>query len=30
MAYGNFKDIQRRMDSGKVLPDKAFVIAKNP
>ena len=30
MAYGDFKDLQRRTDSDKVLRDKAFNIAKNP
>ena len=30
MAYGDFKDIKRRMASDKILRDKAFNIAKNP
>ena len=30
MTYGNFKDLQRRTASDKVLRDKAFHIAKNP
>ena len=30
MAYGDFKDLKRRMQSDKVLKDKAFVIANNP
>ena len=30
MAYGDFKDIVRRIASDKVLRDKAFNIAKNP
>ena len=30
MAYGDFKDLKRRTDSGKTLRDKAFNIAKNP
>ena len=30
MAYGNFKDIEKRTASDKVLSDKAFNIAKNP
>ena len=30
MAYGCFKDLTRRIASGKVLRDKAFNIAKNP
>ena len=29
-AYGDFKDIKRRMASDKILRDKAFNIAKNP
>ena len=29
MAYGDFKDLTRRIDSGKLLRDKAFNIAKN-
>ena len=29
MTYGNFKDLQRRTASDKVLRDKAFHIAKN-
>ena len=30
MAYGDFKDLTRRIASGKILRDKAFNIAKNP
>ena len=30
MAYGEFKDLARRMASDEVLRDKAFNIAKNP
>ena len=30
MAYGDFKDLQRRAFSDKVLRDKAFNISKNP
>ena len=30
MAYGNFKDIDRRTASDKSLTDRAFNIAKNP
>ena len=30
MAYGDFKDLPRRIASDKVLCDKAFNIAKNP
>ena len=30
MAYGDFKDLQRRAASDKILRDKAFNIAKNP
>ena len=30
MAYGDFKDLTRRTVSDKILPDKAFNIAKNP
>ena len=30
MAYGDFKDLTRRTASGKILPDKAFNVAKNP
>ena len=30
MAYGDFKDFNRRTASDKVLHDKAFDIAKNP
>ena len=30
MAYGDFKDLKRRTNSGKILRDKAFNIAKNP
>ena len=29
MAYGDFKDLERRTASDKVLRDKAFNIAKN-
>ena len=29
MAYGDFKDLNRRPAADKVLPDKAFNIAKN-
>ena len=29
MAYGDFKDLARRMASHKILRDKAFDIAKN-
>ena len=29
MAYGDFKDIKRRIASDKVLRDKAFNVAKN-
>ena len=29
MAYGNFKDLTRRIASDKILRDKAFNIAKN-
>ena len=29
MAYGDFKDLPRRIASDKVLLDKAFNIAKN-
>ena len=29
MAYGDFKDLARRTTFGKVLRDKAFIIAKN-
>ena len=29
MAYGNFKDLERRTASDKVLRDKSFNIAKN-
>ena len=29
MAYGDFKDLARRIASDKVLRDKAFNIAKN-
>ena len=28
MAYGDFKDLTRKIDSDKILPDKAFNIAK--
>ena len=30
MAYGDFKDLERRTDSDKISRDKAFNIAKNP
>ena len=30
MAYGDFKDLTRRIPSDKILLDKAFNIAKNP
>ena len=30
MAYGNFKDLTRRIASDKILPNKAFNIVKNP
>ena len=30
MAYGDFKDLERRTSSDKILRDKAFNIAKNP
>ena len=30
MAYGDFKDLQRRTQSDKVLKDKAFEIESNP
>ena len=30
MAYGDFKDLSRRMASEKILRDKAFHIAENP
>ena len=30
MAYGDFKDLKRRTQSGKVLKGKAFAIASNP
>ena len=30
MAYGDFKDLEKRTASDKVLRDKAFNIAKNP
>ena len=30
MAYGDFKDLERRTTSDKVLIDKAFNFAKNP
>ena len=29
MAYGDFKDLTRRKASDKMLPNKAFNIAKN-
>ena len=30
MAYGDFKDLTRRIASEEILHDKAFNIAKNP
>ena len=30
MAYGDFKDLPKRTASDKVLPNKAFDIAKSP
>ena len=30
MAYGDFKDLNRRTSANKALRDKAFDIAKNP
>ena len=30
MAYGDFKDLNRKAVADNVLPDKAFNIAKNP
>ena len=30
LAYGDFKDLNRRTDADKVLRDKAFNITKNP
>ena len=30
VAYGDFKDLTRRITSDKILRDKAFNIAKNP
>ena len=30
MAYGDFKDLTRRIASDKILSDKAFNVAKNP
>ena len=30
MAYGDFKNVNRRKDADKVLRDKAFHFAKNP
>ena len=30
MAYGKYKDLQRRTQSDKVLKGKAFAIANNP
>ena len=30
MAYGDFKDLNRRTAADKVLRDKAFSTAKNP
>ena len=30
MAYGDFKDLNRRTSADKVLCDRAFNIAKNP
>ena len=30
MAYGKYKDLEKRTQSDKVLKDKAFAIANNP
>ena len=30
MAYGNFKNLTRRTADGKILSDKAFIVAQNP
>ena len=30
MAYGKYKDLERRTQSDKILKDKAFKIATNP
>ena len=30
MAYGDFKDLNRRTAADKILRDKAFNIAENP
>ena len=30
IAYGDFKNLNRRTFADKILPDKAFNIAKNP
>ena len=30
MTYGDFKDLTGRAASYKILPDKTFIIAKNP
>ena len=30
MAYGKYKDLEKRTQSDKVLKDKAFEIANNP
>ena len=30
MAYGKYKDLERRAQSDRVLKDKAFAIANNP
>ena len=30
MAYGDFKDLKRTIQSDKVLKDKAFKISSNP
>ena len=30
MAYGKYKDLEKRAQSNKVLKDKAFAIANNP
>ena len=30
MSYGDFKDLEKRTQSDKVLEDKAFEIANNP
>ena len=30
MAYGKYKELEKRIQSDKVLKDKAFAIARNP